>query len=404
MTPPLALEDAQARLLALLSPVPAREYPVDTSARLFLAEPVIARRSQPSADLSAMDGYATAGDGPWDIVGEARAGAPFPKMLATGLAVRISTGAHMPHGADAVLVQEEAQVDGDRLTALAPPQERFIRRAGLDFAASDMLLEPGTRMGAAQIALARAGGLAEVVAHDRPLVAIIECGDELHADPAACGPDGIPATNGAMLRAMAREAGAEPHAADPVPDEARVLVCAIEQASDSAPLVVVSGGASVGPHDLVKPALEAAGFSLDFWRVAIKPGKPLAFGTLGNARFFGLPGNPVSTAVTFIQLVRPALVRMAGGHPALPIRLDLPTLADLRKSPGRENFLRARLVTTDAGRLAVEPIDHQGSGVMRSMSSADCFIVLPAPQQDVPAGEMVTVEPFAQTLWGHPAG
>ena len=257
MSAPLELEDAQARLLGLLSPTPARACPVDESAGLFLAQPVIARRTQPSADLSAMDGYATAGEGPWQIKGESRAGAPFDMVLGKGDAIRISTGAQMPLGADAVLVQEEAQVDGTRLTATEPPTARFIRRAGLDFKASDTLLEAGTRMGAAQIALTRAGGVAEVVTHDAPRVAVIECGDELARDPTSCEPHQTPAVNGAMLAAMARDAGAQVRPIGPVADDAEEITRAVLAASEDATLLVISGGASVGPHDLVKPALEA---------------------------------------------------------------------------------------------------------------------------------------------------
>ncbi|MEL7737563.1 molybdopterin molybdotransferase MoeA [Citromicrobium bathyomarinum] len=384
MSAPLELEDAQARLLGLLSPTPARACPVDESAGLFLAQPVIARRTQPSADLSAMDGYATAGEGPWQIKGESRAGAPFDMVLGKGDAIRISTGAQMPLGADAVLVQEEAQVDGTRLTAAEPPTSRFIRRAGLDFKASDTLLEAGTRMGAAQIALARAGGVAEVVAHDPPRVAVIECGDELASNPTACEPHQTPAVNGAMLSAMAGDAGASVRAIGPVPDDAGQITRAILDASDTAGLVVISGGASVGPHDLVKPALEAAGFTLDFWRIAIKPGKPLLVARRADTVVLGLPGNPVSSFVTGFLFMVPALLRMAGAKDCLPRAIPMPLACDLSRGGKRREFLRGWW--TDEGIVAA---DIQDSSALTPLAQAQVLIDRPAHAEASEAGAFV---------------
>ena len=377
MTAPLELEDAQARLLGLLEPGPARDVPVDVCARQCLARPVIARRSQPPADLSAMDGYATHGEGPWRIVGESRAGAPFDRMPSVGHAVRISTGAQMPHGTDAVLVQEDAQVDGDRLTALEPPTPRFIRRKGLDFKAGDTLLEPGTPMGAGQIALVRAGGCGSVRVHDAPRVAILEVGDELHSEPYDCGPDKIPASNGAMLGEMARQAGGCAEAHPPLADDLDQLVAAIENAQDAA-LVVISGGASVGPHDLVKPALEAAGFTLDFWRVAIKPGKPLLVARrarkIGPAQIvLGLPGNPVSSYVTGFLFMMPAVRRLAGAARCLPRPCPLPLAAPLAAGGKRREFLRASW--TDEGIVVA---DVQDSSALLPLAHAQVLIDRPA--------------------------
>jgi len=381
---PLELEDAQARLLGLLSPTPARACPVDESAGLFLAQPVIARRTQPSADLSAMDGYATAGEGPWQIKGESRAGAPFDMVLGKGDAIRISTGAQMPLGADAVLVQEEAQVDGTRLTATEPPTARFIRRAGLDFKASDTLLEAGTRMGAAQIALTRAGGVAEVVTHDAPRVAVIECGDELARDPTSCEPHQTPAVNGAMLAAMARDAGAQVRPIGPVADDAEEITRAVLAASEDATLLVISGGASVGPHDLVKPALEAAGFTLDFWRIAIKPGKPLLVARRADTVVLGLPGNPVSSYVTGFLFMVPALLRMAGAKDCLPRAIPMPLARDLPPGGGRREFLRAWW--TPEGLVAAE---LQDSSALTPLAQAQVLIDRPAHAEASEAGAFV---------------
>lgn len=371
MSPPLELEDAQARLLALLAPTDPETVPVNEGHGRILAEPVIARRSQPPADLSAMDGYATRGDGPWTLMGESRAGAPFDRMLSRGLAVRISTGARMPHGADAVLVQEDAQVDADQLTATAPPTARFIRRKGLDFAAGDTLIEAGSAIGAAQIALARAGGMGSIVTHAPPRVAIIECGDELCSDPEDCAAHRIPATNGAMLAAMAHGASAQVRAAGPVPDDAEALVEAIGEAQDAA-LVVISGGASVGPHDLVKPALEAAGYQLDFWRVAIKPGKPLLVARRGRTIVLGLPGNPVSSYVTAFLFMLPAIRKLAGASACLPRAIAMPLAKALPAGGARREFLRASW--TDAGIVAAQV---QDSSALSPLAHAQVLIDRP---------------------------
>ena len=372
MTPPLDLKAAQARLLDLLEPGETLTLPVADASGHWLAEPVIARRSQPSKDLSAMDGYATAGDGPWKLVGEARAGVPFDQTLSNGLAVRISTGAQMPLCADAILIQENARVEGETLFADTPPTPRYIRRAGHDFASSDTLLEAGTRIGAAQIALARAGGLAQVVVHRAPSVAVIEVGDELCAEPAACAPTQIPAVNGAMLGEMARRAGAEIALHGPVADDADLLVHAIEEAADAS-LVVISGGASVGPHDLVKPALEAAGFALDFWRVAIKPGKPLLVARRGALVVLGLPGNPVSSYVTGFLFMAPAIRKLAGARECLPRGVPLPLGAPLPEGGTRREFLRANW--TEAGVVAAQV---QDSSALRPLGHADVLIDRPA--------------------------
>tara|TARA_B100000678_G_scaffold271643_1_gene260476 strand:- start:528 stop:1715 length:1188 start_codon:yes stop_codon:yes gene_type:complete len=373
MNAPLELEDAQARLLGLLSSTEAQSVEVDASAGRFLAEPVIARRNQPDADLSAMDGYATAGDGPWHIKGESRAGMPFDKVVGTGEAIRISTGAQMPLGTDAVLIQEDAQVDGSRIAASQAPTARYIRRAGFDFGASDTLLEAGTRMGAAQIALARAGGVSEALVHRQPHVAVIECGDELCADPTDCPHGQIPSTNGAMLSEMAAEAGARAARFGPVADDADMITRTILQASEDAALVVISGGASVGPHDLVKPALEAAGFSLDFWRVAIKPGKPLLVAQRGETVVLGLPGNPVSSYVTGFLFMVPAIRQLAGAAHSLPRAIRVPLSAPLAGGGKRREFLRASW--TGEG---VAAADVQDSSALLPLAHANVLIDRPA--------------------------
>ncbi|WP_353156375.1 molybdopterin molybdotransferase MoeA [Salinisphaera shabanensis] len=405
---PMPLEQARARIVDAITPIRAYErVPLQAALHRVLAETVVSDIDVPGADNSSMDGYGYAAadlakeGGALKIVGESLAGHPYVDALGAGECVRIMTGAVVPAGVDTVVMQENTHAEGDRLVVEQRPKPGSnIRAAGEDIAAGATVLTAGCYLRPADIAVLASVGVSEVCVVRRPRVAFFSTGDELRPIDGPIKPGEIYDSNRHGLAALLNELGMEGIDLGVVGDSPDALRGAFEKAAvyDA---VVTSGGVSVGAADFVLDVLGERG-SVDFWRVAIKPGKPLAFGTLGSARFFGLPGNPVSTAVTFIQLVRPALVRMAGGHPAVPVRLDLPTLADLRKSPGRENFLRARLVTTDGGRLAVDPIDHQGSGVMRSMSTADCFIVLPAAQNDVPAGEIVTVEPFAQTIWGHP--
>ena len=410
---PMPLAQARARIVDAITPIADTErVALQNALHRVLAERVIAGVDVPGADNSSMDGYGyRAGDvdadgAALDVVGESLAGHPFGGRVGAGQCVRIMTGAVVPDGVDTVVMQENTRATGERVVIeKRPASGSNIRAAGEDLRAGTTVLAPGHYLRPADIAVLASVGVAEVSVVRRPRVAFFSTGDELRP---VDGPAGQPLAPGEIydsnrygLAALISELGMEGVDLGVVGDSPAALRDAFQKAA-VCDAVVTSGGVSVGAADFVLDVLGEQG-TVDFWRVAIKPGKPLAFGTLGHARFFGLPGNPVSTAVTFIQMVRPALVRLAGATPAESIRLALPTLADLRKSPGRENFLRARLVNRD-GRAAVEPVDHQGSGVMRSMSRADCFIVLPAAQNDVPAGEIVPVEPFAQTIWGQPDG
>ena len=264
---PLELADAQTRLLASIAPLAAESVPVADALGRCLAEPLFARRTQPAADLSAMDGYALRlGEaGPWRLVGESAAGHPFAGVVGPGEAVRISTGALMPDGADAVLLQENAARDGDTLSlnGEGEPAERHIRRAGFDFRLGDTLLPAGARIGAGQLALAIAAGNAQLAVHRRPSVAVLDSGDELADDPADLAPHRIPASNGAMLVAMCAGLTRAIRRIGPVADSLEALAGALERAGDT-DVIVTSGGASVGDHDLVRPALEAWGARIDF--------------------------------------------------------------------------------------------------------------------------------------------
>ncbi len=387
MTAPLGLEEAQARLLALAPALPSETIPTEAALGRFLAEDLIAARTQPPADLSAMDGYALpSGDGPWTLVGESRAGAPYRDVLAPHECARISTGAMVPPGADRVLLQEDATAAAGRISATEiPPPGRHIRTRGFDFHEGDLLIGMGTRITPARLALALAGGHGQLSVTRRVRVAVMDSGDELASDPAACLPHQIPASNAAMIAAMLSPLGCEVTRIGPVPDDREALAAALAQA-EGADILITSGGASVGDHDLIKPALAEWGAETAFWRVAIKPGKPLLVATRGTQVILGLPGNPVSSFVTAFLFALP-LVRAAMGDPApLPRAVTMQAGEPLPAIGPRREFLRA--VGDGAGvRLA----GSQDSSALSALAAADCLIDRPAHAEAVPVGAPVRV-------------
>ena len=388
MTPPLPLAEAQQRLLSAVEPLPAETVAVERAVGRYLAKPLVAARTQPAADLSAMDGYAVRADdlaGPWKVVGESAAGHPFSGSLQPGEAIRISTGALMPPGDGAVLLQENATREGEALAlnGEGDPTPRHIRRAGFDFREGDALLEAGVRIGPAQLALALAAGRGEVAVHRLPSLAILDSGDELAADPTACAPHQIPASNGAMLAAMAA-----PHAASvlrlgPVPDRMDAMLAALDKAAD-ADVIVTSGGASVGDHDLVRPALEQWGAQIDFWRVAVRPGKPLLVARKGRQWLVGLPGNPVSSYVTAFLFLLPLLRRLGGAADPLPRPLTVRLGADMPEVGNRTEFIRARLAEG-----ALVPVHEQDSSALAALARAEVLIERPAGAPATAAGSLV---------------
>jgi len=383
----LGLEEAQARLLALAPQLPEETVAVEAALGRRLAADLNAARTQPPADLSAMDGYALSpGDGPWTLVGESRAGARYRAVLEPGQCVRISTGAIVPPGADRVLLQEDAADDAGRITATdLPPPGRHIRARGFDFHAGDLLLPSGTRITPARLALALAGGHGEVTVTRRLRVAVMDSGDELSPDPADCLPHQIPASNAAMIAAMLVPLGCEVTRIGPVPDNREALADALARA-EGADVLVTSGGASVGDHDLIKPALAAWGAETAFWRVAIKPGKPLLVATRGKQVILGLPGNPVSSFVTAFLFALP-LVRAAMGDPdPLPRAVTMIAGEDLPPTERRREFLRA---VVDDGRVRLA--GSQDSSALSALAAADALIDRPAGSGAVSAGEAVPV-------------
>ena len=373
LAPPIALEEAQRRLLAMAEPLGPETVPVEQAMGRYFAEPLVARRTQPSADLSAMDGYAMRADdrtGPWRVIGESAAGHPFAGELAVGEAVRISTGAMMPVGGGAVLLQEQAVREGDRL-ALGESGEasaRHIRRKGFDFTIDQHLLPAGSRIGAGQLALAIAAGRSELPVGRQPSVAVLDSGDELCANPADCAAHQIPASNGVMLAALCAPLARSVSRLGPVPDTMEAMLAALAHA-DGYDVLVTSGGASVGDHDLVRPALEQWGANIDFWRVAIRPGKPLLVARRGRQLVVGLPGNPVSSYVTAFLFLLPLLRRLGGSSDAPPETMAVELGASLPAGGSRLEFIRAVLAEG-----VVRPLAVQDSSALRSLALANALI------------------------------
>ncbi len=394
----LSLEDAQARLLALASPLDVVHVDVEGAVGHFLAHPLLARRTQPALDLSAMDGFAVAAAnlaGPWRLVGESAAGHPYDGHVNAGEAVRISTGAALPAGADAVIIQEDVSLVGHSLTltGVAPqPPDKHIRRRGMDFSEGDEVLPSGARIGPAQAALAIAAGHRHLPVRRAPRIVVIDSWDELTADPEGCALHQIPASNGAMLTALAAPLSAETSRLGPVPDTLEALVQALDEAAD-ADVIVTSGGASVGDHDLIRPALQAWGADLDFWRVAIKPGKPILVATRmrpgKSARpqiILGLPGNPVSSFVTAYYFLLPLLRQLHGAGEVLPLKVATTAAAPIRGNGPRREFLRG-----DWDGRQVVPHPLQDSGALASLAASNVLIDRPAHAPEIGVGDKVEV-------------
>lgn len=393
---PLPLEEAQARLLALAVPLPVEHVAVEEAAGRYLAEPLRARRTQPAADLSAMDGYAVLAEplaGPWRVIGESAAGHPFSGTVGAGEAVRISTGALMPTGAGAVVLQEDLVRTADTVTLTGSPPApagRHIRRCGMDFADGAELLGTGARIGPAQVSLGFAAGHTHLAVRRPPRLAILDSGDELASPGEPCPAHRIPASNGAMLAAMA--AATVPCVIDrlgPVADSLEALADALDRA-EFADVIVTSGGASVGDHDLVRPALEAWGARIDFWKVAIKPGKPLLIAQRGHQIVVGLPGNPASSLVTAHFFLLPLLRALLGATQCLPLAVTTRLAAPLRAGGPRREFLRGRWDGT-----VVDTGHEQDSGALAALAASNVLIDRPANAPALGVGDPVTIFPLA---------
>lgn len=358
-----------------------------------LAEDLVARLTQPPFNASAMDGYAVRAEDATEgtalaVVGVSAAGAAWPGVLGRGQAVRIFTGAPVPAGADAIVIQEDTELLGEdriRVTETAAPA-RHIRRKGQDFTAGETVLKAGMVMDYARLTLAAAMDHATLSIRRKPLVAILATGDELVHPGEARGSDQIVASSLYGTAAFAKAAGADVLDLGIARDTKADIAAAIQRAIDAkADLLVTLGGASVGDHDLVQPVLTDLGMTLDFWRIAMRPGKPLMVGRLGAMQVLGLPGNPVSTLVCSLLFLEP-LIRQRAGLP--PVRRAATALAatDLSANDHRQDYLRARLETDADGRLFATPAPKQDSSQMKILARSDCLIIRPPNAPPLAAG------------------
>jgi molybdopterin molybdotransferase len=388
----ISIAEARERVLAEVSPLPPEEVPLEGALGRVLAEDARAAEDLPPFDSSAMDGFALiAGpDAELAIVGESRAGHPAEVALGAGEAMRISTGAAIPGGADAVVPIERVEVRDSRVAVPATKAGANVRRAGEDLRSGEAVIPAGTEIGPAELAVLAALGLPSVGCGARPRVAVLVTGDELVAPGEPLGPGQIRNSNGYAIAGLASRAGAGVLPTRIVRDDRDATEAALGEALDAADVVCVSGGVSVGPHDHVKPALAALGVEERFWGVRLKPGKPTWFGVRGEKLVFGLPGNPVSAMVTFHLFARPALRRLAGAD-ILDTRVRAIADVALPRTPERDQVIRCRLSVRDDG-FHVEPTKAQGSHVLSSMLQADAFALVEAGEGEIAAGERVDIE------------
>ena len=392
----MPVADALAAILAGAGPLAEEMVALDQAFHRVLARDVAARRTQPPQAMSAMDGYAVrAADAAQArarlaVIGEVAAGRPFERSVRAGEAVRIFTGGVIPDGADAVVIQEDTVADGSGITLTeAAVKGRHIRPAGVDFTQGDVLLSAGSRLTDRDLSLAASMNYPELAVCRRPKVALLATGDELVMPGNDPGPGQIVYSNGYALRALARAEGAETVDLGIAADTIASTTSGIRRARDcGADILVTTGGASVGDHDLVKQSLEAEGVAMAFWRIAMRPGKPMMHGRLGAMRVIGVPGNPVSSYVCTLLFVVP-LIRALSGRKAVHNVRDTAVLGrDVAANDQREDYLRARLEKRADGTLVATPVNHQDSSLLANLSASQALVVrapfAPAAQAGAP--------------------
>ncbi|SEQ81791.1 molybdopterin molybdochelatase [Faunimonas pinastri] len=393
----LPVADALERLLSGVAPTETEMLPLAQAAGRVLADDIAATRTQPPFAASAMDGYAlraadAAAGAELRVVGESRAGERFEGSVGVGEAVRIFTGAPVPAGADTVLIQENTERRGDIVVVQEAAQAgRHIRAEGLDFAAGDILLKAGRRLDPRAIALAAAMNHAALPVRRRPVVALLSTGDELVPAGAEPGPDQIVSSNGPGLTAFVGEAGGEPLDLGIAPDDMDAIEAAIRRGA-GADILVLIGGASVGDHDLAQGTLARMGMTLDFWKIAMRPGKPLIVGRLGEQQVLGLPGNPVSAMVVATLFLKPLIRAMLGDTSATPpVTARLGTA--MPANDGRQDYVRARTEFKNGERV-VFPFSRQDSSMLGLLAAADALIVRPPLAEAAEEGTLVPLMPL----------
>ncbi|MFO7593955.1 MAG: molybdopterin molybdotransferase MoeA [Pseudomonadota bacterium] len=401
----LSVDEALQQILESIEPIQGFERcPLQQAYNRIVAEPVISPLNVPNHVNSAMDGYAVNGSElpqsdtvSLQVVGTAYAGNPYDGSLTAGQAVRIMTGAVVPDGADTVIMQEAVERDGDTIT-LQPGHKagENVRHIGEDIAKGGVVLAPGKKIRAAEMGLLASLGVGEVTVRRKLRVATFSTGDELCSIGETPKEGQIFDSNRYSIAGMLRSLNAEHIDMGVIRDDPDAISNAFSTAASIADVLITSGGVSVGDADYVKQTLDKLG-KVNFWKIKMKPGKPLAFGQLNSALFFGLPGNPVSVMATYYEIVQPSLRRLMGQESLTPFRVKVRCI-DKLKSPAREDFQRGILERDKDGELVVRSTGNQGSHILSSMSQANCFIVVPAEVRGVEPGETVLVEPFEGLL------
>ena len=396
----LPVEKALAMVTGDVTVVGEEDVPLMDAVGRILAQDIVSRLTQPPFDSSAMDGYAVRGDdvttlpATLEIVGESAAGHGFDGNVGPRQAARIFTGAPVPRGADTIVIQEEAERDGDRVTILkAPPKGKHIRNRGIDFKTDEVLLAQGRKLNARDVALAAAANHAALPCRKRPRVAILATGDELVMPGATLEAEQIISSIPYGLAPLIRQAGGDPDFLGIAQDSEDSLKAHIAKAK-GADVMITIGGASVGKHDLVGKTLEECGMKLGFWKVAMRPGKPLIYGTFGGTKVLGVPGNPVSALFTARLFLVPLLARML----ALPNADTTPrhavTDGALPENGPRQHYMRAKLVTDEHGTHRLALMASQDSSLLRTLSNANALIIRPPHAPALPAGTRVPYLPL----------
>ena len=395
----ISVEEAFARIVGEARPLDTEQVPVAKASGRVIAAPIKARRAQPASDLSAMDGFALKsgdlnGDTKLQIVGESAAGHPFNGSIDTGQCVRIFTGAAVPNGADQIVIQENVTVDGRTIkTEQAADAGANIRPKGIDFGLNQTVLDANTFITPKSIGLAASAGQSHLMVHRAPKIALLATGDEL-ADPGKKKFSDFDTVDSArpQLEALISDAGGQIAFSGHAGDSLEQISKSVRENS-GADLFVTIGGASVGDKDFVQDAFKAEGMALDFWKVAMRPGKPMIFGKRDKQYMVGLPGNPASAFVCALIFLRPLIDRLMGRPSPLPVGVPLPAATDLQENGPRQHYMRARLVG-EAGARMVDPAVSQDSSLSSVMAQCDGLIVRPPHANAVKAGDFVHFLPF----------